>query len=328
MPGGNNTSTRPVSKPGQPNPVKTVQTLLAAKKKDTSNKEPRAKRTHSEVSNDANTCHDLSGLINFQKDLDEIKISLRDVTTKDDLNEMTKDLVKTSDLENIVTGIVKKLFSKFESSLEKKMNEKIIKIQNEMEEKVEALSIENEDLKKRLEVGTAQITSIKKEFSETVQVAKQANMSSNYNEQYSRKNNIKVFNFPRREKQNLRQDFINLVKRDLNVTLEERDVVAIHRLPAEHEPSPLIVRLFSSDVKRSVMRVRKELKGRVKFVDDVTQRNMELIKRLERSQRFDQVWYFNCGIYGRTENGLQTKFQMYDDINFKLRQQPSQRPGW
>jgi hypothetical protein len=48
---------------------------------------------------------------------------------------------------------VKKLFSKFESSLEKKMNEKIIKIQNEMEEKVEALSIENEDLKKRPEVG-------------------------------------------------------------------------------------------------------------------------------------------------------------------------------
>ena len=126
-------------------------------------------------------------------------------------------------------------------------------------------------------------------------------MSSNYNEQYSRKNNIKVFNFPRREKQNLRQDFINLVKGDLNVTLEERDVVAIHRLPAEHEPSPLIVRLFSSDVKRSVMRVRKELKGRVKFVDDVTQMNMELIKRRERSQRFDQVWYFNCGIYGRMD---------------------------
>ena len=57
------------------------------------------------------------------------------------------------------------------------------------------------------------------------------------------------------------------------------------------------------------MQVRKELKGRVKFVDDVTQRNMELIKRPERSQRFDQVWYFNCGIYGRTENGLQTKFR-------------------
>ena len=27
MPGGNNTSTRPVSKPGQPNPVKTLKSL-------------------------------------------------------------------------------------------------------------------------------------------------------------------------------------------------------------------------------------------------------------------------------------------------------------
>ena len=75
------------------------------------------------------------------------------------------------------------------------MNEKIIKIQNEMERKVKALNIENEDLKKRLEVGIAEITSIKKEFSETVQVAKQANMSSNYNEQYSRKTISKCSTF-------------------------------------------------------------------------------------------------------------------------------------
>lgn len=53
---------------------------------------------------------DLSGIINFQIDLDEIKFSLRDVTTKDDLNEVTKDLVKTADLENMVAGIVKKTF--------------------------------------------------------------------------------------------------------------------------------------------------------------------------------------------------------------------------
>jgi hypothetical protein len=31
----------------------------------------------------------------------------------------------------------------------------------------------------------------------------------NYNEQYSRKNNIKVFNMKKRDKQNLREDFIN-----------------------------------------------------------------------------------------------------------------------
>ncbi|VDI70287.1 Hypothetical predicted protein [Mytilus galloprovincialis] len=75
-------------------------------KKDKDKSTQPTKRTRSDVSTDSNTSMDLSGIINFQKDLDEIKFSLRDVTTKDDLNEVTKDLVKTADLENMVTGIV------------------------------------------------------------------------------------------------------------------------------------------------------------------------------------------------------------------------------
>ncbi|CAG2211189.1 unnamed protein product [Mytilus edulis] len=156
-------------------------------------------------------------------------------------------------------------------------------------------------------------------------VAKIANLSSNYNEQYSRKNNIKVFNFPRRDRQNLCKDFIEMVKKDLDVSLEERDVVAIHRLPAVHEPSPLIVRFFNSDVKRSVMRVRKQLNGKVKFVDDVTQRNMELIHRLEKSNHFEQVWYFNCGVYGRTECGEQINKIENGNGECAKRQQPDHR---
>ena len=77
-----------------------------------------------------------------------------------------------------------------------------------------------------------------------------------------------------------------MVKKDLKVTLDERDIVAIHRIPAKGEPRPLIVKCFSTDVKRSLMRVRKELTNKMKFVDDVTKRNMELIGRLEQSGKF------------------------------------------
>ncbi|CAG2191578.1 unnamed protein product [Mytilus edulis] len=134
---------------------------ITAKKDKDKSKQP-TKRTRSDVSTDSNTSMDLSGIINFQKDLDEIKFSLRDVTTKDDLNEVTKDLVKTADLENMVTGIVKKLFSKFESTLDKKMNERLNKIQTEMQEKVEALSIENEHLRRKIDQNEAKTISIKK----------------------------------------------------------------------------------------------------------------------------------------------------------------------
>ena len=60
----------------------------------------------------------------------------------------------------------------------------------------------------------------------------------------------KVFNFPRKEKQDMRKDFFDLVKHDLNVELGERDVVEIHRLLANYEPRPLIVKLFNSDEKK------------------------------------------------------------------------------
>ena len=128
-------------------------------------------------------------------------------------------------------------------------------------------------------------------------------------------------NFPRKTNQNLRKDFMDICKNELKVELEDRDVVAIHRIPTKKPgPYPVIVKLFSSDVKRKVMRERKELKGNVKFVDDVSQRNMNLIKRLNDTNEFDQVWYYNCGIYGRTEEDLQLKFNLYDDIQFRLQQ--------
>jgi hypothetical protein len=82
----------------------------------------------------------------------------------------------------------------------------------------------------------------------------------------------------KRDKQNLREDFIDLVKKDLNVDLELRDVVAIHRLPSDRPgEKPIIVRLFNSDAKRNVMRAKKNLKNNVRFVDDITKQNHELM---------------------------------------------------
>lgn len=59
-------------------------------------------------------------MINFQKDLDKIKFSLRDVTTKSDLSEETKDLVKIVDLENVITEIVKKYLVSLNPLLKRK----------------------------------------------------------------------------------------------------------------------------------------------------------------------------------------------------------------
>ena len=70
-----------------------------------------------------------------------------------------------------------------------------------------------------------------------------------------------------------------MVKSDL--TLEDRDIEAIHFLPADLVCRPLIVKFFNTVVKRRPLRERKQLQNKVKFVDDVTTRNITLINRME-----------------------------------------------
>jgi hypothetical protein len=56
-----------------------------------------------------------------------------------------------------------------------------------MQEKIDALSIENEDLKRKLEKVETTTSTIRKYLSYTCRLAKQSVMSANYNEQYYRK---------------------------------------------------------------------------------------------------------------------------------------------
>jgi hypothetical protein len=76
---------------------------------------------------------DLSGLDHIQKDLEEIKSSLQGVTKITDLNDATQDLVKSTELETLVTVIVSKLLNNFESKLETKFETKLTQVTNNMQ---------------------------------------------------------------------------------------------------------------------------------------------------------------------------------------------------
>lgn len=301
---------------------KTVQTLLAAKiDKDKEKPTKIVKRNFSEVSDESNSSMDLTGLISLQKDLDEIKHKLEGIVTKKDLDDSTKDLIKRDDVERMVINIVGRMTKDIELRVEMKMEKKLNKVKQDMQETIDALSIENENLKQKTEYLKLETATIKKEMAETNKLTKEAIISSNYNEQYSRKTNIKVHNFPQKERQNLRKDFIEIVKKDLNVQLEERDVVAIHRLPSNKPgPKPLIVKLFSTDVKRQVMKEKKNLQNNVRFYDDITKRNLDFMTKMKDIGCFASVWYYNCNVYGVTESDLRLKLGLYDDINLRIRQ--------
>ena len=128
-------------------------------------------------------------------------------------------------------------------------------------------------------------------------------------------------NYPEKSDENLRENFVNdIAKQKLNVTISPSDIQAIHRIPGKSgQPKPVIVKMINSEVKSKIMRLKKNLpKDSLKLVDDVTQLNMGFITRLRESERFENVWYFNGSVYGKTAKGTKLKFDLFDDISWKL----------
>jgi hypothetical protein len=47
------------------------------------------------------------------------------------------------------------------------------------------------------------------------------------------------------------------------------------------------------------LRKKRNLKKDFRFHDDITQSNLGLMARLKRSERFENVWFYNCNVYAK-----------------------------
>lgn len=114
---------------------------------------------------------------------------------KSDLNEIKESLqksVKTGDLEGIVTNIVKGLLKNAEEQSEKRetvLKQKIDRLSTD----VDRLTMENETLREKLCDVNKNTRDLQNEITEVKDLATFATVKANYNEQYSRKNNIKIY---------------------------------------------------------------------------------------------------------------------------------------
>ena len=85
-------------------------------------------------------------------------------------------------------------------------------------------------------------------------------------------------NLPEKPDENLRTEFINLVKNDLKVELYPTDVVAIHRIPGKDGMiRPVLAKVRNTATKINIMRQKKGLIKNVKFHDDITMKNLGLM---------------------------------------------------
>ena len=175
-------------------------------------------------------------------ELDSIKASIQDLPTKKDIDSLKISFVD--------------LLNEFKTE----MGEKISELKEEYESKIKGMEIVNENLTKEITSLRDSNAKLKTQVTTDRQLVQEAAISCNFNEQYSRKNNVKILNFPTKPEEDLREDLIQTMKDDLGLQLHHADVTEIHRIPTKNrsqKDNPVRVRLVFSEVKRSIMHQKK-----------------------------------------------------------------------
>ncbi|KAK3104934.1 hypothetical protein FSP39_013461 [Pinctada imbricata] len=233
--------------------------------------------------------------------------------------EDVKDIVK-----EVVKEIVKETKEEIAKSLEK-MEKRNEKIYEKLENRIQRLEVENNNLKEKMSEIKKENREMKSDLSDAVIIAREAQRKSNYNEQYSRKNNVKVHGIPEDRGESVFSVAEQSLKDVANIQLEESDVVAIHRIPGpKGSPRPILIKLKNTGAKARIMKNRKRVRqaGRdMRLSDDVTRLNSMLLQRLNDHPCIDQAWYFNGNVYGTVKegDGKKIQFDIHDDIEEKIK---------
>ena len=268
----------------------------------------KAKRAFSEVANSS-----AEELVLLSHQIEELAVELKAVRTSvSELNTKTEDVITKSDMKTFIKTTVEDVMIEINKNIEMTIDIKVQEKTKKWKEEVDMLREENYQLKLK-------IIDMKKDNQTFQKTANLALEKSNYNEQYSRKNNIKIMDV-REEAGETETTLMHKVSDLLGqqeVTLSPNQVVAVHRIPGRPGgPKPILMKVTNTTVKSTIMRKRKAMKSAGhRLVDDVTKLNTELIHRLTEHPPIEVAWYFNGSVYGKTTVGKRIKFDLHDNID-------------
>ena len=177
---------------------------------------------------------------------------------------------------------------------------------------------------------------------------------ANKNEQYSRRNNVKIYGLKLKANEDTSDSVTAFLHDKLSLTVNANDIANAHILPYKSRaaqadeaatagtesnletktngevstvtkkrpvdsPPPIIVRFHSRNLRDAVVQRRKRLKKTgISIHDDMTTLNLQLINRLENHDSIQKSWAWNGKVHALTNNDKKLKFEPFDDINAKL----------
>ena len=163
------------------------------------------------------------------------------------------------------------------------------------------LKEENEHLKEKMHNLVSSKNDLELKVEECKYDVRGACITSNNNEQYSRRTSVRVHGVQTVQNENTTELIVNMCTEKLGVALTTNDIEACHRLRAPRRngegpprPPPIIVMLNRRQKRDEVIKNRRELKGsRVVISEDLTRLDQQTPNRVRVSERTNSTWSHN-----------------------------------
>ena len=266
------------------------------------------------------------------KKLEHIEAAIKNTVKTEEISELKeaiKGTVKTEELKGIVSMMVKDIMKEqrkeFEHRIEK-AEEKSRQERSKLKGEIDDLRVENNNLREMIAAKRSEMEDLRCVAHTAIDTAFEARRSANYNEQYSRKNNVKIYGVRESEGENTGEEVMQLLRDKADTIVHPDEIIAVHRIPGsarDDRPRPIIVKLKNSEVKSRVIKQRstiKKAKIGVRLADDVTRENTKLMERLNEHEMIESCWFFNGNVFGKIHgSGRKVKFDIDDDIAEKVR---------
>lgn len=196
-----------------------------------------------------------------------------------------EQIVNSALIQEIVKDILHN--ERFTSLVEESVNKRM----NEMELTIEKQKAEIFDLQNSNESKSKEISKLKEKVDNQQNHLQRLDNLANKQEQYSRRNCLRLFGCTERRGENTDKIVMDLVTGVLKVDLNLDDIERSHRVGKRKEetggkvaPRGIIIKFKSYRKRQEVLANRRKLKGTKKsLVEDLTQRNQELLSRVKKA---------------------------------------------
>ena len=207
--------------------------------------------------------------------IDESSISLH----KADIDVIVQDAIKLAiDLYNEkITSLITSKLEDIKKEINA-INENLGKKTTVLENQIERIEGEKFLLDIQIECTNKTISQLKTENSELKAELTLINrdiqtntIAANRNEQYSRKNSIRIFGIAQTsEQEDCKQTVQEFCKQSLNINCEKNEIVGAHRVGRKQpdRPQGIIVKFVHSETKYNIIKARRKLKGTIYVVND------------------------------------------------------------